>query len=95
MPARVLMEPLEHLGIHPGDPVRRLAQALAIGVFSHGESISRTARRIRSRSIDVPADGGRMIIAIIPASTCGAVSSPLPLPAAHGQSENSRALFRM
>ena len=35
MDARVLVQALEDLGVHPRHPVRRLPQALAIGVLSH------------------------------------------------------------
>ena len=48
--ARVLAQPGEHLGVHAGDAVRRLAQALAVGVLADGERISRTAAAMRGRS---------------------------------------------
>ncbi len=35
--AGVLVEPLEDLGVHPGDAVGRLQEPFAVGVLAHGD----------------------------------------------------------
>ena len=49
--ARILLQALEDLGVHPGDALGRLTQSLAIGIFTDRQQDLANRPRIRSRSI--------------------------------------------
>ena len=53
MGARILVQAGEHLGVHPGDAARRLAQALAIRILADGRE-NLPHRVFDPRQVDLP-----------------------------------------